>query len=150
VADVNGIVERLLLFLESGYDHIVAETLVQLKDLLRRYPDLGEVRIMSSEQSNVLYMCHGETRQAQLTDLLRRYPDLGEVSTCAMSLCYIVTWYMVWHERHGLPFSTAEGPAAQIPRPRGGEHMSYEQLNMLKHVLWIDTAAPGHGMLHVS
>jgi hypothetical protein len=43
VADVNGIVERLLLFLESGYDHIVAETLVQLKDLLRRYPDLGEV-----------------------------------------------------------------------------------------------------------
>lgn len=41
---MNGIVERLLLFLESGYDHIVAETLVQLKDLLRRYPDLGEVR----------------------------------------------------------------------------------------------------------
>jgi len=32
------------MFLESGYDHIVAETLIQLKDLLRRYPDLGEVR----------------------------------------------------------------------------------------------------------
>lgn len=43
VSDVNGIVERLLVFLESGYDHIIAETLVQLKDLLRRYPDLGEV-----------------------------------------------------------------------------------------------------------
>jgi hypothetical protein len=32
------------MFLESGYDHIVAETLIQLRDLLRRYPDLGEVR----------------------------------------------------------------------------------------------------------
>jgi hypothetical protein len=41
---VNGLVERLLMFLESGYDHIVAETLIQLRDLLRRYPDLGEVR----------------------------------------------------------------------------------------------------------
>lgn len=40
---MNGIVERLLLFLESGYDHIVAEALIQLKDLLRRYPDLGDV-----------------------------------------------------------------------------------------------------------
>jgi hypothetical protein len=27
----------------SGYHHIVAETLVQLKDLLRRYPDLEEL-----------------------------------------------------------------------------------------------------------
>lgn len=33
----------MLMFLESGYDHIVAETLIQLRDLLRRYPDLGEV-----------------------------------------------------------------------------------------------------------
>ncbi len=37
-------VERLLLFLEAGSDHLVAESLVQLKDLLRRYPDLGQVR----------------------------------------------------------------------------------------------------------
>lgn len=44
VSDVNGLVERLLMFLESGYDHIVAETLIQLRDLLRRHPDLGEVR----------------------------------------------------------------------------------------------------------
>lgn len=44
VSDVNGVVERLLLFLDSSYSHIVAETLVQLKDLLRRYPDLGAVR----------------------------------------------------------------------------------------------------------
>jgi hypothetical protein len=43
VSDVNGLVERLLMFLESGYDHIVAETLIQLRDLLRRYPDLGQV-----------------------------------------------------------------------------------------------------------
>ena len=40
---MNGVVERLLVFLESSYSHIVAETLVQLKDLLRRYPDLGQV-----------------------------------------------------------------------------------------------------------
>jgi hypothetical protein len=45
VSDVNGLVERLLMFLESGHDHIVAETLIQLRDLLRRYPDLGEVRV---------------------------------------------------------------------------------------------------------
>eukprot|EP00878_Enallax_costatus_P027330 GHUV01029406.1.p1 GENE.GHUV01029406.1~~GHUV01029406.1.p1 ORF type:complete len:554 (+),score=105.09 GHUV01029406.1:514-2175(+) len=56
VSDVNGIVERLLMFLESGYDHIVAETLIQLKDLLRRYPDLGEVFSM------------GDIRPANVTD----------------------------------------------------------------------------------
>ncbi|GBF87867.1 beta-adaptin A [Raphidocelis subcapitata] len=43
VPDAAGVVERLLLFLEGGSDHLVAESLVQLKDLLRRYPDLGEV-----------------------------------------------------------------------------------------------------------
>lgn len=51
MSDVNGLVERLLMFLESGYDHIVAETLIQLRDLLRRYPDLGEVRHQPASQS---------------------------------------------------------------------------------------------------
>ncbi|MEW5316344.1 MAG: hypothetical protein WDW38_007723 [Sanguina aurantia] len=45
VQDVSGIVERLLGFLDSGADHIIAETLVQMKDLLRRYPDMAEVCI---------------------------------------------------------------------------------------------------------
>ncbi|KAG2490400.1 hypothetical protein HYH03_011200 [Edaphochlamys debaryana] len=39
VPDSGGIVERLLLFLDSGSEHLVAEALVQLKDVLRRYPD---------------------------------------------------------------------------------------------------------------
>lgn len=39
----QGIVERLLLFLDSGAEHLVAETLIQMKDLLRRYPDMAMV-----------------------------------------------------------------------------------------------------------
>lgn len=54
VSDVNGLVERLLMFLESGYDHIVAETLIQLRDLLRRYPDLGEVSCRPRQGSEQL------------------------------------------------------------------------------------------------
>lgn len=45
IPDVNGIVERLINFLETESDHLVAETLIQMKDLLRRYPDLGAVAI---------------------------------------------------------------------------------------------------------
>lgn len=41
--DASGVVERLLGFLEAGAPHLVAEALVQLKDLLRRYPDLASV-----------------------------------------------------------------------------------------------------------
>eukprot|EP00967_Tisochrysis_lutea_P156745 scaffold316493_cov18-Tisochrysis_lutea.AAC.1 len=44
VPDMGGIVERLLLFLDSHCEDVVAETLVQMKDLLRRYPDMAEVR----------------------------------------------------------------------------------------------------------
>ncbi|ONK67159.1 uncharacterized protein A4U43_C06F16630 [Asparagus officinalis] len=36
--DVNAIVDRLLQFLEMEKDHITAETLVLVKDLLRKYP----------------------------------------------------------------------------------------------------------------
>lgn len=45
VPDMGGIVERLLLFLDSHCEDVVAETLVQMKDLLRRYPDMAEVCI---------------------------------------------------------------------------------------------------------
>lgn len=43
VPEVPGIVERLLVFLESACDVVMAEALVQMKDLLRRYPDMAEV-----------------------------------------------------------------------------------------------------------
>mmetsp|Transcript_32786 Transcript_32786/g.83214 ORF Transcript_32786/g.83214 Transcript_32786/m.83214 type:complete len:924 (-) Transcript_32786:319-3090(-) len=43
VPDASGVVERLLIFLDSGCDQVVAEALVQMKDLLRRYPDMAEV-----------------------------------------------------------------------------------------------------------
>ncbi len=43
VPDVGGIVERLLVFLDSSSEDVVAEALVQMKDLLRRYPDMAEV-----------------------------------------------------------------------------------------------------------
>ncbi len=37
MSDVNGIIERLLTFLEAGSEHITAESLVQLQHLLRRW-----------------------------------------------------------------------------------------------------------------
>ncbi|GIL46366.1 hypothetical protein Vafri_3358 [Volvox africanus] len=40
VPDSGGIVERLVMFLDGGSEHLVAEALVQLKDVLRRYPDV--------------------------------------------------------------------------------------------------------------
>ena len=43
VPDVSGIIERLLLFLDSGSEALTAEALVQMKDLLRRYPDVAQV-----------------------------------------------------------------------------------------------------------
>jgi hypothetical protein len=45
VADVAGIVDRLLGFLEVGKEFVTAETLIQIKDLLRRFPDIAPVVI---------------------------------------------------------------------------------------------------------
>lgn len=47
VQDASGIVERLLGFLEVGKAHITAEALIQIKDLLRRYPDIAEACLSS-------------------------------------------------------------------------------------------------------
>lgn len=52
VPDSTGILERLLNFLESGSEHIMAETLIQMKDLLRRYPDLADVCIATVNEIN--------------------------------------------------------------------------------------------------
>lgn len=45
--DVAGIVERLLGFLETGKAFVVAETVIQIKDLLRRYPSIAEACLAS-------------------------------------------------------------------------------------------------------
>jgi Adaptin N terminal region len=47
VQDVSGLLDRLLNFLELGKDCVTAETLIQIKDLLRRYPHIAEVAIAS-------------------------------------------------------------------------------------------------------
>lgn len=43
VPHVSGIVERLLIFLESHCEAVVSEALVCMKDLLRRFPEMAEV-----------------------------------------------------------------------------------------------------------
>jgi len=47
VQDVTGLLDRLLGFLELGKSKVTAETLIQMKDLLRRYPHIAEVAIAS-------------------------------------------------------------------------------------------------------
>ncbi len=47
VQDVPGLVERLLGFLDIGKDFVTAETIVQVKDLARKYPDIAEVCVGS-------------------------------------------------------------------------------------------------------
>ena len=53
VHDVGGIVERLLEFLEIGKNHVTAETIIQMKDLLRTFPDIAEVCLASISSANV-------------------------------------------------------------------------------------------------
>ena len=53
VHDVSGIVERLLEFLEIGKSHVTAETIIQMKDLLRTYPEIAEVCLASISSANV-------------------------------------------------------------------------------------------------
>ncbi len=45
--DVSGLLDRLLGFLELGKACVTAETLIQIKDLLRRYPHIADVAIAS-------------------------------------------------------------------------------------------------------
>ncbi|KAL4434249.1 hypothetical protein ABPG75_000690 [Micractinium tetrahymenae] len=47
VPDVNGILDRLLLFLGYEKDYVTAETLIQMTDVLRRYPDAAEACVES-------------------------------------------------------------------------------------------------------
>lgn len=45
--DVDGIVERLLGFLDTGKAYVTAEAVIQIKDLLRRYPAIAEACLAS-------------------------------------------------------------------------------------------------------
>lgn len=47
VQGVAGLVERLLGFLDIGKDFVTAETIVQVKDLARKYPDIADVCVGS-------------------------------------------------------------------------------------------------------
>ena len=62
VQDVAGIVERLLGFLETGKAFVTAETLVQLKDLLRRYPAIADACLASV--SSIAPEVHAPTSRA--------------------------------------------------------------------------------------
>lgn len=53
VHDATGIVERLLGFLTVGKGHITAETLIQVKDLVRRYPRLANSCLEALERTSV-------------------------------------------------------------------------------------------------
>lgn len=50
--EVNGILDRLLLFLGYEKDYVTAETLVQMAVVLRRYPDAAEACVDSIVEVN--------------------------------------------------------------------------------------------------
>ncbi len=64
VQDVAGIVERLLGFLELGRQHVTAETLIQVKDLLRRYPDVAEAALAAVSSISPADVVEPEARAA--------------------------------------------------------------------------------------
>jgi hypothetical protein len=89
VADVNGILERLLLFLESGHDLRLhpSLTLNSLSCLLHlQVADVNGIveRLLLFLESGYDHIV-AETL-VQLKDLLRRYPDLGEVSKHVLTI----------------------------------------------------------------
>lgn len=74
VSDVHGLVERLLIFLESGSEHIIGETLIQMKDLLRKYPDLGSVSIFTIGDMRLSSIAEPEAK-ASLVWILGQFGD---------------------------------------------------------------------------
>eukprot|EP00798_Chlamydomonas_sp_ICE-L_P024470 gene24470-10074_t len=60
----------------AGSEHIVAETVIQMKDLLRHYPDTAE-QLLGSSLAVSLRALVAET-VIQMKDLLRHYPDLAK------------------------------------------------------------------------
>lgn len=66
VPDVNGILDRLLLFLGYEKDYVTAETLVQMTDVLRRYPDAAEACVESIASIPQESIAEPEARAAYL------------------------------------------------------------------------------------
>ncbi|GAX84188.1 hypothetical protein CEUSTIGMA_g11611.t1 [Chlamydomonas eustigma] len=64
VPDVSGIIERLLLFLDAGSEALTAEALVQMKDLLRRYPDIAQVCLPQLSELSITNLPQPEARAA--------------------------------------------------------------------------------------
>eukprot|EP00803_Ostreobium_quekettii_P007696 evm.model.scf_696.5 EVM.evm.TU.scf_696.5 scf_696:47608-59307(+) len=64
VPDVGGIIERLIAFLEFGDAEVLSETLVQMKDLLRRYPDMAEVCLPAINEISPSKLDHPEAKAA--------------------------------------------------------------------------------------
>ncbi len=48
---MSGLLDRLLGFLELGKDCVTAETLIQMKDLLRRYPHMAVLVAMLHDET---------------------------------------------------------------------------------------------------
>ena len=87
VPDVSGIIERLLIFLETGYDHIQAEALIQMKDLLRRYPDMAEVCIAQLVELNPASISEPEAKAALLW-IIGQFGQHIQVSCCYCQWLY--------------------------------------------------------------
>ena len=98
VPDVSGLLERLLGFLETGTEHIMCEALVQMKDLLRRHPDLaGELGLSRVAQNYhwAVYFFYNAYAASPLLELSHHwfiplFPELligqmGELNPCNTS-----------------------------------------------------------------
>ena len=66
VQGVAGLVERLLGFLDIGKDFVTAETIVQVKDLARKYPDIAEVCVGSVSNISLEVCIYGPVEHAHL------------------------------------------------------------------------------------
>ena len=97
VPDVDGILDRLLLFLGYEKDYVTAETLVQVRR--RRSREAGLQGVLGTEpgrsQAIMLQARHRQPLRPatptpslrQMTDVLRRYPDAAEA--CVESIAAI-------------------------------------------------------------
>ncbi|KFM26556.1 Beta-adaptin-like protein A [Auxenochlorella protothecoides] len=66
VPEVNGILDRLLLFLGYEKDYVTAETLVQMAVVLRRYPDAAEACVDSIVEVNPETLAGPDERAAYI------------------------------------------------------------------------------------
>lgn len=118
-----GLVERLLGFLDIGKDFVTAETIVQVKDLARKYPDIAEVCVgsisnISLEVSLALHihnicmvasaLCHSCLTSRQLLFLSTELLSAGTFEATILGQTGISTlqlqcpWSKLCRQRHGV------------------------------------------------